>query len=161
MVLRVGRPFWLPVKWKWYAAEVIEIRDKRHKSGLKGLGLKLGVEKSGVEMSFNLYFAHEHMKKALKIRYFSRIAEIFSFALTTQSEKGARFIWVFSVLGIYNFDLMHNLPPFFSVKLRLAPKAYLVWKLKSNMPRGIKYLTWISFFLCSSVNNCIVKVSKM
>ena len=53
MVLRVGRPFWLPVKWKWYTAEVIEIRDKRHKLGLKGLGLKLGVEKSGVEMSFN------------------------------------------------------------------------------------------------------------
>ena len=45
-------------------------------------------------------------KKTYKVEYCSKIAEIFIIALSVQSEqkiKGIRCIWVFIVLGIYDF----------------------------------------------------------
>ena len=38
------------------------------KSGVESLGLKLGVEKSGVEMSFNLFSHHSHLNIREKIK---------------------------------------------------------------------------------------------
>ena len=43
-----------------------------------------------------------------KVGYFKKTAEMFSTALeakSAQKQKGKKFIWVFTVLGIYNFAM--------------------------------------------------------